>query len=335
MKNNKISYTQLQAIVFLEMIGMESMILPKIGGNIYTILIMSIFTVLFIAVSCWLFNKFSYMKLQGIAGKILQFLFSAKIALVLGLALYIFSFFIKEIILENSKIWAIGIILLIGAVYCAISGIETVGRTAEIMLPFIAIPLIFAICVGIKKIDLENYNTLFENKDLWRGLMLSLNVTAVESVVLGKDYVNKSNLKIRIPKSIVFGLLFIIGVTSVAYGVYGDIDYNLQNFPTLEIIYTSGVFSFLQRQEEIFVCLWIFATALYLSSHLFFSQDLLAKSMGLKKELATVVIAVFAYIISFVPDNFNQALTEFCYINVYGSILFVLAVPLFVGRYLK
>ena len=165
--------------------------------------------------------------------------------------------------------------------------------------------------------------------------MLSLNVTAIESVVLGKDYVNKSNLKIRIPKSIVFGLLFIIGATSVAYGVYGDIDYNLQNFPTLEIIYTSGVFSFLQRQEEIFVCLWIFATALYLSSHLFFSQDLLAKSMGLKKELATVVIAVFAYIISFVPDNFNQALTEFCYINVYGSILFVLAVPLFVGRYLK
>ena len=226
-------------------------------------------------------------------------------------------------------------ILLLGAVYCAISGIETVGRTAEIMLPFIAIPLIFAICVGIKKIDLENYNILFENKDLWRGLMLSLNVTAIESVVLGKDYVNKSNLKIRIPKSIVLGLLFIIGATSVAYGVYGDIDYNLQNFPTLEIIYTSGVFSFLQRQEEIFVCLWIFATALYLSSHLFFSQDLLAKSMGLKKELATVVIAVFAYIISFVPDNFNQALKEFCYINVYGSILFVLAVPLFVGRYLK
>ena len=324
MKNNKISYTQLQAIVFLEMIGMESMILPKIGGNIYTILIMSVFTVLFVAVSGWLFNKFSYMKLQGIAGKILQFLLSVKIALVLGLALYIFSFFIKEIILENSKIWAIGMILLLGAVYCAISGIETIGRTAEIMLPFIAIPLIFAICVGIKKIDLENYNILFENKDLWRGLMLSLNVTVIESVVLGK-----------IPKSIVLGLLFIIGATSVAYGVYGDIDYNLQNFPTLEIIYTSGVFSFLQRQEEIFVCLWIFATALYLSSHLFFSQDLLAKSMGLKKELATVVIAVFAYIISFVPDNFNQALTEFCYINVYGSILFVLAVPLFVGRYLK
>ncbi len=83
MKNNKISYTQLQAIVFLEMIGMESMILPKIGGNIYTILIMSVFTVLFVAVSGWLFNKFSYMKLQGIAGKILQFLFSVKIALVL------------------------------------------------------------------------------------------------------------------------------------------------------------------------------------------------------------------------------------------------------------
>ena len=191
MKNNKISYTQLQAIVFLEMIGMESMILPKIGGNIYTILIMSVFTVLFVAVSGWLFNKFSYTKLQGIAGKILQFLFSVKIALVLGLALYIFSFFIKEIILENSKIWAIGMILLLGAVYCAISGIETVGRTAEIMLPFIAIPLIFAICVGIKKIDLENYNILFENKDLWRGVMLSLNVTAIESVVLGKDYVNK------------------------------------------------------------------------------------------------------------------------------------------------
>ena len=29
MKNNKISNTQLQAIVFLEMIGMEAMILPK------------------------------------------------------------------------------------------------------------------------------------------------------------------------------------------------------------------------------------------------------------------------------------------------------------------
>ena len=44
MKNSKISNTQLQAIVFLEMIGMEAMILPKIAGNIYTILIMSIFT---------------------------------------------------------------------------------------------------------------------------------------------------------------------------------------------------------------------------------------------------------------------------------------------------
>ena len=81
--------------------------------------------------------------------------------------------------------------------YCAVSGIETVGRTAEILLPFVAIPLIFAVCVGIKKIDLENYNILFENKDLWRGLMLSLNVTAIESIVLGKDYVNKSHLKIK------------------------------------------------------------------------------------------------------------------------------------------
>ena len=39
MKNNKISNTQLQAIVFLEMIGMEAMILPKIAGNIYTCLL--------------------------------------------------------------------------------------------------------------------------------------------------------------------------------------------------------------------------------------------------------------------------------------------------------
>lgn len=335
MKNNKISYTQLQAIVFLEMIGMESMILPKIGGNIYTILIMSIFTVIFSAISGWLFNKFSYVKLNGVLGKILQFTFSIKIAIVLGLALYIFSFFIKETILENSKLWAIGIVLLLGAMYCAISGIETVGRTAEIMLPFVTIPLIFAICFGLKKVDLENYNVIFENKDLWRGVMLSLNVTAIESIVLGKDFVNKSNLKVKMPKSIIYGLLFIIGVTSVAYGVYGDIDYNLQNFPTLEILYTSGVFSFLQRQEEIFVCLWIFASLLFLSSHLFFSQDLLAKSMGIKKILATILIAAFVYIISFVPDNFNQALTQFCYINVYGSILFILAVPLFVGRYLK
>ena len=134
--------------------------------------------------------------------------------------------------------------------YCAVSGIETVGRTAEILLPFVAIPLIFAVCVGIKKIDLENYNILFENKDLWRGLMLSLNVTAIESIVLGKDYVNKSHLKIKIPKSIVLGLLFIIGVTSVAYGVYGDIDYNLQNFPTLEIIYTSGYFRFSKDKRK-------------------------------------------------------------------------------------
>ena len=213
MKNNKISNTQLQAIVFLEMIGMEAMILPKIAGNIYTILIMSIFTAFYSLIAGWLFNKFSYVDLHGIAGKILQFLFSIKIAIVLGLALYIFSFFIKETILDNSKLWTIGIILLFGAMYCAVSGIETVGRTAEILLPFVAIPLIFAVCVGIKKIDLENYNILFENKDLWRGLMLSLNVTAIESIVLGKDYVNKSHLKIKIPKSIVLGLLFIIGVT--------------------------------------------------------------------------------------------------------------------------
>ena len=207
MKNSKISNTQLQAIVFLEMIGMEAMILPKIAGNIYTILIMSIFTAFYSLIAGWLFNKFSYVDLHGIAGKILQFLFSIKIAIVLGLALYIFSFFIKETILDNSKLWTIGIILLFGAMYCAVSGIETVGRTAEILLPFVAIPLIFAVCVGIKKIDLENYNILFENKDLWRGLMLSLNVTAIESIVLGKDYVNKSHLKIKIPKTLEFVFL--------------------------------------------------------------------------------------------------------------------------------
>ena len=104
MKNNKISYTQLQAIVFLEMIGMESMILPKIGGNIYTILIMSVFTVLFVAVSGWLFNKFSYMKLQGIAGKILQFLFSVKIAGTYSILLFKFESFPKCTVFFSSSI---------------------------------------------------------------------------------------------------------------------------------------------------------------------------------------------------------------------------------------
>ena len=98
MKNNKISNTQLQAIVFLEMIGMEAMILPKIAGNIYTILIMSIFTAFYSLIAGWLFNKFSYVDLHGIAGKILQFLFSIKIAIVLGLAFFYkiyFFFFYK------------------------------------------------------------------------------------------------------------------------------------------------------------------------------------------------------------------------------------------------
>ena len=41
----------------------------------------------------------------------------------------------------------------------------------------------------MKKIDLENYNILFENKDLWRGLMLSLNVTAIRMSVTKERYI--------------------------------------------------------------------------------------------------------------------------------------------------
>ncbi len=335
MKNNKISLIQLQSLIFLEMLGMEAMLLPKIGENIYTILIMSIFTLFLSIVSGLLFKNFSYINLNGVIGKIIQLLFSIKISVILGLVLYIFSFFVKQTILENAKIYVISIILILGALYCGFLGIETIGRTAEILLPFISVPLILACCFGAKNTDLANYNTEFDNIYVWRGLMLSLNVTSVETIILGKDYLNKVNFQIGAIRSIVFGMLFIIGVSTVAYGVYGNIDFNLQSFPTLELIYTSGVFVFLQRQEEIFICLWIFAAILYLSSHLFFARILFGKAMNIKNGISSFVIALFIYVISFIPNTLEQALNQFCYINVYGSIFFILAIPFFVGRYLK
>lgn len=335
MDNNRISITQLRAVVFLEILGMDAIILPKIGGNVYAVAIMAVCTLLLALFSVYTFKNFSYYKLNTILGRIIQFLFSLKISAVLGFVLYIFTDVINMTILEDANLKAVCIVLILTGAFCGFSGIEPIGRMAEIVFPFVFFPILIALIVGIRDIDVSNYNTVFERAYIWRGVMLSFNVSAIETVILGKDFLNTEKFKKIFLPTIIIGLIFILALTTASLGVYGAIDYNLQIFPTLEYIYTSGLFEFLQRQEEIFICLWLFAVITFIGVHFYFSESLLKKSTGMGRSICTVIVAIIIFALYLLPKNINQAMTQFCYTNVYGGILFIVTIPLFFGRYIK
>lgn len=322
--NNNISVRQLQIMIVLQTLGTGIVMIPTMAqGRIAPLIGAAALDIAYCMLLCLLDNKSMYDIVNNSAGKVAAKSAALVLALFLtaytGCCLNIFSTYVKEIIMKDISLYLLMGFFVIFASYGAYKGIEVLGRTGEILFLFILLPMLFVYLTGIRSASFSKISLGM------RQLPLAFNISFCFSgawlLLLTGGYV-KGEIKKAVSAVYLadFLVIFVTGITTAYFGINY---FTNQQFPVLEMMYSSsGDTLFLNRLEAVVMCFWISAVFLQLSYSLFFISDLLGRALDGKRRIFPAALAVFA------AACFLNSQKILILIQKTGGILFLLVLPI-------
>ena len=143
-ENRKISVKQLQTIIVLWMLAFSLSAVPYFVKNIYSVIIGAAFSVLgciFVALAAEKIQKNNNTVLKTISKKlsaVITFMYTVFLIRLVCSAVNIY-------LLPSAPVWILALLFVIAAMYCVFLGIQTIGRSAEIIFIFVLISLITSV----------------------------------------------------------------------------------------------------------------------------------------------------------------------------------------------
>ncbi len=328
-KNDKISDRQLTAILLLTFLGTEMFFLPAYFGKTegwLTLLVGALAAAAFLPFLTLLARKEpSFTAVEWFrslfgrkVGNILIYGLLAKLLFDGAIELRVFSEVLRRIILPKTSLWILLVLLLLLYLYTAQRGLETQGRAAEILLPFVLLPFLLFLV----------------------GAAFSLNGNQVLSPALPaplpKDgHIGKSffatqplfqamNFLLFVPpflangrgstKKVWYAGLF-AAVTAVllillSFVAYGGESLSHKLFAPLQLmerVGRSGVF--FARQDLFLVWFWMVSAFLFGSCSLFFGGVCCQRLFGRKEPKGGIFLcALLIFLIALLPETMESAL---------------------------
>jgi spore germination protein len=213
--------------------------------------------------------------------------------------------------------------------------IEVVARVNELILPFIAVPLIIITLLALQEFKLEFFLPLWPDislKDFCSGILLgtfSYIGYEVMTVFGGYTFVTKATLPITVI-AFMAPVLIYTAVVILSIGVFGIYELNQLLWPTLELIKAIEVPGIiLQRVESAFLAVWM-AAVFTTSANLLYAASFLVKKVMARGStfVYSLLFLPFIYWVSLIPQN---VFTLFIWTEKVGylALIFSGALPLF------
>jgi spore germination protein len=346
--NKKISPRQARLLLILQMFNTSILILPKEAakwaGQDGYLLPIGAFVVgsLYILVISALSNRFpdedvvTYSKklLTKPVGTILVMVFAIQILVIVGLEARMFSEMIGKLLLPKTPIDVILLILLLSTTYLVKSGVEAIGRMAEIIVYFVVVPLVLVLSFGAVKTDYRQLLPFFtaELKDMVKGVYLvSLTFLPVQFLLVLSNKINKKN-KIKTIGLWAVGVIALIEIAIIVltFTGIGVKESMRQVWPVVALMQNIQLpGSFVENQEILMMSWWVLSIYMYISTGLFVSSTLFSELADFKRENITLLPLVpVVFFIAKVPETLNDTYRYFTnFTNRYGTV-FLLFVPL-------
>jgi len=346
--NGKISARQVMILLILQMLNMNMLIMPRIGANylgrnsyiapIIAILIGLIY--LFCVTSLTTkFPKSTFVEitkelLPNWISYILIVAFAAKLVISVGLELRMFGELVNQVMLPRTPISIIMIVFILSAAYLVKSGIESTGRMSEILIYFIAVPLIIALLIMIFKTDYREVLPFFQvdPTDVGIGTVLvSFMFVPLEILLMLNGLMEHPN---RVRKSgiraiIVVGVLQAI-ITLLCITQNGLQETQTQMWPVIVLMKSLGMNdTIVENQEVLLLIMWVFSIYMYISTSLYIISLIGSRSYKFKRENVFILPAVpIILFIALFPNDLGVVYSYYVRFEYYYGIWFIIPIPL-------
>ncbi|SDN67008.1 spore germination protein KB [Paenibacillus sp. yr247] len=279
-------------------------------------------------------NEYSEIVLGKWLGKLISLYFLLNLSVLSALVLRDIGDFVTIQLMPETPIQSIIILFLIITVMGARMGIETIGRTSEIVLPwFLFLFIIFIILIS-PKIDVKHLQPLLgiDIKSIIRGAMQLLFFPYLELVLLLIVFPHVNSVK-SAKKGFMIGVLLgstlLLTVTVMSILVLGASDTSKHFFPSYVMAKRINIAGFLQRIEVIMAIIWFFSifyklVLLFYSSAISLSQLLKLKDYRPLTYPMAMILFVLSMVIS---PNSVQNLIYFRFIGFPYNLTFGFLIP--------
>ena len=324
--NNKLSSKELNAIIILSVLGFNILLLPKICGNIMSVLLAVVAGLLLMIIAI-------YSSIDIYSNKVWKVLYFAKNMFVIILLIRILSDAISKVMLREMNIHLIIIMITLLVIYCGFKGIEVIGRISQFLFWFILIGSLYVYFMSVQDLEIK-YITLNINGVNPYAFLYGFLINTSEIVILTKDNMKESKHKLLKSAFLSSGILLLLSLIIV--GKIGEIGINNVTYPSFELIYTADLPNyFIKRQEGIFLSLWIISSFITLFVYSF-SVHNIVKTVTDNKVLAPLFVLIIVLIFIFFYNTPSSTIKDYCILQIFMGIFTGFIIPLcYLGRKLE
>lgn len=357
--NKTINNRQICFIIFSYIVGYGIISLPKditqtMGTSGWLSIIMGVLVILlsaclFIYLASRYKNQTIYEYSSLLIGKwftyIITMIFVFYGLMTAGTVTRLTNETIRLTILINTPIWALSVVLFIVIYYALIQPLSVLGKVFEIfsiLVIIFSIPIYFAILSQGQIINLRPLIRPFDYSELSKALpqvvfaFIGIEILAV--IPLNTQKENKHILR-HVTYIILFIGVYYIFIIESCISVMGidSIQYYQEAlFATIRRIEINDLQIF-RRLDSIFLIAWILTIYSTIVLCLYIALAVLAKVFNnINRKILALILVILAYIISFLPSDFNAAQKGLELASYTGIIvLFVIPVILALVSFIK
>ncbi len=340
-ENDKLSSVQTTALFLLQCISMSVLFLPartaaqagngawvSVGIGAALAAIWAFF--LWKASSCRMpFGMLLCRAFGKPLGVGIGMLFCAKLLWEAAAEARLFCEAVRQILLPRTPVTATLLLLLFLCATLAAKGIETIGRTAEILVVLVFLPLILVLVAAIWTAGSIPRGD-FTAKEALSGVLPAVgSFRGLQFFLFLAPFAAKAerSRKKSVAAVLLLGGLFTV-IVWLALGVYGSEEITRRIFPTLELldrVSVSGVF--MTGAEGFLLWFWLVGCVVLISSCLLFAGSFLGK-MRLQKLPICYPLALIVFLAAYAVLPFTQMYLLWQKTLPWLDLVFVLILPL-------
>ena len=302
-ENRKISVKQLQTIIVLWTLAFSLSAVPYFIKNIYSVIIGAVFSVLI----C-IFTAFAAEKIQKNNNTVLKTI-SKKLSSVNA---FMYTVFLVRLVcsavniylLPSAPVWILALLFVIAAMYCVFLGIQTIGRSTEIIFIFVLVSMVTAVifCTTDFAEGLKTKNIFDLNKSYadMRALFLFGSPVILYNLISYTDGIKRASSAVK-----AYAIGLIVSVLLIVFSTAEFGRFNEKIFPVISLTSTVNMpHIFGDKENVLMLRIWFLsafastATGIYISSEIIRAE----RKYILVFSVLVIIAASFLKNVSFVFD---------------------------------
>lgn len=325
--NQNISARQMQTAILLIMFSSSLIGLPSTAVyNIYSVIMGALITVAECLIICAASKRLYFSKrINGIIKT------ASAISLVVyaGINIKLVCSATAMYLLPKTPFWITAAVFALGALYMAVLGIQSAGRTGEIIFIIVAVNAVLAAFICLYDTKGGLLTAAFEQAGedvILNGLKCSFMFGGTQALFILLPNTDGENKEKKAVYAVIAALAAVVVFTYTAVSKFGLYDTAERVFPTLNIMDTVNLEAFFGDKQDVFMLrMWFFAVFAATGFEILMLGKAVKSNQFFYPRVFTGAIA--AFVISFLFTDTNTAAAALYVTGGISLVLFGILAP--------